>query len=304
MIDRWEPARSRSGVETEESRQRRLERIADAMQRLRGSTETQPTASVVLPVNAQGDAENALTLLDDLARYDGPHTLEVILVVNNYPEGAEPPEIELFARLGCVVIGEPSVRRPGYAVPLMGRIRGMHSAQSDWILLFDADCRIPDPRALVDWYVAALATSPVGYSHVDFYDLPSHPSVRLRRLIHHGSRWTKRALLSLPTVRGSNYAVRRERFLAEFARGTIADDMNIGPVFRRAAESVAYSGAREHVVLTSGRMFAGGWRRLLSYAAYRLNYNLRVLPVRADAVRYTGKEKDSPRRYVDNRPVR
>jgi GT2 family glycosyltransferase len=303
-IDRWEPARGSAGAtELLEAPAQRLDRIAAGVRRLRGDLQSPPAASIVVPVNAQGDEDNALRLLDDLVRYDGPHALEIVLVVNNFPEGEEPPMVERFRHLGAVIIAEASVRRPGYAVPLMGRIHGMQSASSDRILLFDADCRIPDPRSLIDWYVGRLEAASVAYSHVDFYDLPPHPSVRLRRLIHHGSRWTKRAVLGLPTVRGSNYAVRREAFLAQFARGTIADDMNIGPVFRRAGGRVVYGGARELVVLTSGRMFAGGWRRLLSYASYRLRYNVRVLPVRTGAVRYTGKDKDQPRRYVDNRPV-
>jgi hypothetical protein len=42
---------------------------------------------------------------------------------------------------------------------------------------------------------------------------------------------------------------------------------------------VAYSGARERAVLTSGRRFTGGWWKLLRYLRYRLRYNLNVLPV-------------------------
>ena len=37
---------------------------------------TAPDASIVVPVNAQGDLENVLTLLDDLGRYEGPHEFE------------------------------------------------------------------------------------------------------------------------------------------------------------------------------------------------------------------------------------
>jgi GT2 family glycosyltransferase len=307
-IDRWEPARSTAAdgpsASLAETPERLLERIGDGLRRLRGDPATSPDASIVVPVNAQGDMGNVLHLLDDIVRYDGAHTLEVVLVVNNFPDGEAPAEAGRFVELGAVVVAEASVRKAGYAVPLMGRLRGLRDASSDRVLLFDADCRIPDPRSLVDWYVAELATAPVAYSHVDFYDLPPHPSVRLRRRVHHAARWAKRVILGMPTVRGSNYAVRRGPFLEEFERGTIADDMNIGPVFKNAGARIAYSGSARLVVLTSGRMFVGGWRRLLSYASYRLRYNMRVLPVRSDAVRRTRKEKDRPRRYVDNRPVR
>ncbi|MGH7202579.1 MAG: hypothetical protein ACREJB_18375, partial [Planctomycetaceae bacterium] len=72
----------------------------------------------------------------------------------------------------------------------------------------------------------------------------------------------------------------------------------------RLAGRVAYSGRSELAVLTSGRMFRPGWKRILPYFLYRLRYNLRVLPVRNDVARRTGRERDPVRRYVDNRPVR
>ena len=52
---------------------------------------TAPDASIVVPVNAQGDLENVLTLLDDLGRYAGPHEFETLLVVNNFAQGRRPP---------------------------------------------------------------------------------------------------------------------------------------------------------------------------------------------------------------------
>jgi hypothetical protein len=307
-IDRWEPSRGpvQSTAVPDDpagSPPIGLDQMEAGLRRLRGDARVDPTASVVVPVNAQGDLENVLALLSDLVRYDGPHTLEVVLVVNNFAEGEPPAETERLEGIGTVVLAVPSVRQTGYAIPLMARLHGIRIARSDRVLLFDADCRIPDSRALVDWYVNELTTAPVAYTHVDFYELSSHPSVRIRRHIHHTARWIKRVVFHLPTVRGSNYAVRREAFLDEFERGTIADDMNVGPTFRDAGARVAYSGARQLVVLTSGRMYIPGWRRLGKFASYRLRYNLRVLPVSTDAVRRTHKEHDRPRRYVDNRPV-
>jgi hypothetical protein len=57
-------------------------------------------------------------------------------------------------------------------------------------------------------------------------------------------------------------------------------------------------------VLTSGRMFAGGWRKLWRYLRYRLRYNVRVLPVRPGVAARTGREHDPVREYRANRPVR
>ena len=52
---------------------------------------TAPDASIVVPVNAQGDLENVLTLLDDLGRYEGTHEFETVLVVNNFAQERRPP---------------------------------------------------------------------------------------------------------------------------------------------------------------------------------------------------------------------
>ncbi len=85
--------------------------------------------------------------------------------------------------------------------------------------------------------------------------------------------------------------------------GMLADEMNVGPTMKARAGHVAYSGARRLVVLTSGRMFSGGWIKLLRYLIYRLKYNIRVLPVRSGVAGRTRRENDPVRRYVDNRPV-
>jgi hypothetical protein len=85
----------------------------------------------------------------------------------------------------------------------------------------------------------------------------------------------------------------------------LADELNVGPTFKTAKGKVVYSGARQLTVLTSGRMFRpGGFKKLLRYFTYRLRYNLRVLRVRTDIAKYTGRENDPVRKYVNNQPVK
>lgn len=280
------------------------EQLAAQIARLRGDGDT-PDASVVIPVNAQGDLENVLRVVGDLARYDGHHTAELILVVNNYDPADPPAEIQRFEQLGARVVAIPSVRRPGEAVGFSARIPGVKAAQCEAVLLFDADCRIPDPTSLLDWYIQQFrAGVGAAYTRVDYYEYTPCLSLRFRFALHHLSRWCKRNLLGIPTTRGSNYAVRRQVMLDLYGREMLADEMNVGPTFKAEGHEIAYSSRGSLRVLTSGRMFTPGWLRMFPYFLYRLKYNLRTLPVRAGVSRHTGRENDPVRKYVDNRPVR
>lgn len=273
--------------------------------RLRQDPDLPPDASVIIPVNAQGDLANVLTILSDITRYSGEHSLEIVLVINNYPSHAPPPEIDIYRRLGLHVVDIPNVRRHGEAVGFSARIPGIRAASSDFAILFDADCRIPNPTALIDWYVEQFrAGAHAAYAHVDFYDVPAYASVRVRILIHHAARWFKRAALRIPTTRGSNYAVHRSVMLELYEQRMLADEMNAGPTFKAKGKRVVYSGAKELVVLTSGRMSVGGWIKLFRYLWYRIRYNLRVLPVRDNVALHTRRERDAVRRFVNNRPIR
>ncbi len=262
-------------------------------------------ASIVVPVNAKGDLERAVGLLDDLARYDGANRFEIVLVVNNF-DPQEPPSqaIAAYEQRGARVVSQAHVpRRAGDAVPFGVRVHGARSAQSDWIISFDADCRVPDPRALLDWYVERGRDGyGVAYTSVGYHDVPPGASVALRIRIHHLARWVKRVVLRIPTARGSNYAVRKSLLLRLYDRGFLADELNVGPVARSTGERIAYSGDRVLRVMTSGRMFHGGWREIVPYFWYRLRYNLRVLPVRHDAAHRTGRAQESPDRYDYTRP--
>jgi glycosyltransferase involved in cell wall biosynthesis len=286
-IDRWDPNAARSATPTASAQER--------------PDPSDPVLSIVVPVNAQGDLDNVRALLDDLDAYRGPHGTEVILVVNNYPPDAPPvAAVDQLERRGARVITIPALRRPGEAIGFTARIPGARAARSPWLVSFDADCRIPDATSLLDWYVAAFRSGAAGaYSHVGYRDVRPGLSIKARLAAHHGARWVKRNVLRIPTVRGSNYGVRRDLLLQLYDDGLLADDMNVGPVLRHIGRQVAYSGDRRHVVLTSGRMFRGGWQKLGRYLMYRWRYNRRVLPVREDAARHTGRVRDPDRTFID-----
>ena len=261
-------------------------------------------ASIIIPVNAQGDLENVLKVCGDLCRYAGSCRLELILVVNNFDEATPPSEIDLFRAWGLRVEAIPSVRRPGEAVGFSARIPGIRIARSPVCILFDADVRIPNATRLIDWYVRAFASgAKAAYTHVAHYDVEPGLSLRISFAIHHLARWIKRRALGIPTTRGSNYAVDREVMLELYDARMLADEMNVGPTFKRQGHLVAYNSARELYVYTSGRMFRPGWRKMIAYFWYRLRYNLRTLPVRRNVSQFTGRESDPVRRYIDNRPI-
>ena len=274
--------------------------------RLRGKRQLLRDASIIVPVNAQGDLQNILSLLNDIARYSGRRLLEVTLVINNYPPDEPPSEVETYKNLGLQVVSIPNVRRPGEAVGFTARIPGIRAASSENIILFDADCRIPDPTALIDWYIQQFeAGAKAAYTHVDYYDLRDVWVIRVRIVLHHLTRWAKRNIFHIPTTRGSNYAVNRSLMLKLYDDGMLADEMNVGPTFKSVGGPVVYSGSKELIVLTSGRMFTGSsWKSLLRYFIYRLRYNLNVLPVRSNVARYTKREDDPVRKYVNNKPMK
>ncbi len=266
-----------------ESLANKLSQIQKGIMKARGNPELTPDASIAIPVNVQGDLEIVLNLLGDIAQYSGSHTFEVILAINNYPEGQEPPEIEIFRNMGILVEPTPNVRRPDEAVCFSARMTGIRPANTEYLLLFDADCRIPNSTTLIDWYIDILHDgAELAYTHVEYYDLKKDLSILVRMMAHHGARWVKRELLGIPTTRGSNYAVNRVQFLKYYDQKSLSDDLNVGPTFKSNGLRIEYSGKKELVVLTSGRRFTGGWGKLIRYLLYRLRYNLKMLPVGQD----------------------
>ena len=249
-------------------------------QRLRGDSHLPPRASIVIPVNAQKDLSRVLSLASDLATYQGSQPIEIILVVNNYSENNPPEEIRTYQQLGFKVLGIEKVTYRG-GVALAARIPGIELAQSDIVLLFDADCRIPNPTALLDWYIDQLNSgADLAYTHVDYFDLPAGFVIKIRMFVHHASRWYKRVLLGIPTSRGSNYAMKRKLMLELFAEERVNYDIQIGPVVKALGKRIAYSGAKEHVVLTSGRFFSNSWKELFAYLIWRIGYYFRVKPTK------------------------
>ena len=255
-----------------------LEAIRRGVERLRGDPSVGPDGSIVVPVNARADLELVLTLLGDLISYNGPHTFEIVLLVNNFPPGRPPPEIEAFNRLGIRVESVADVWRQGEAVCFSARMAGIKAASAERVVSFDADSRVPDAQSLLDWYVRQFERGAAGaYTHVGYYDLLPLWSVRARIAAHHAARWIKRVPLRIPTTRGSNYAVDRGALLPLYERHHLSDDLNVGPALKSAGGGVVYSGARPLQVLTSGRRFQGGWLKLFRYLAYRLGYNVRMI---------------------------
>lgn len=259
----------------------RLERLRKELARLRGDPSLTPEATIVIPVNAQTDLENVLVLVEEIARYRGRRTFEVVLVINNYPPG-DPPEVaSAYALAGMRTVTVPNARKSGEVVSFTARIPGAREATSEFLIHFDADCRIPNSSALLDWYIGQRERGvQAAYTHVGYYDLRPLWSVRARIAIHHAARWGKRAVLRIPTVRGSNYAVERTLFLSLYDSGLLTDDLNVGPAVKAKGGRIAYSGEKDLIVLTSGRKFKGGWLKLARYLRYRLLYNLRVLRIR------------------------
>jgi hypothetical protein len=257
-----------------------LDRLGVELKRLRGDSAALPDASVIVPVNAQEDLRNVLRIVEDVARYEGDATFEVVLVINNYPVDEPPPELGTYAGAGIRTVGVPDVRRPGEVVSFTARVPGAREASSDVTIHFDADCRVPNSSALLTWYIERLrGGAQAAYSPVAYYDLRALWSVRARIALHRAARWTKRVALRIPTVRGSNYAIDRKLFLRLYDAGMLIDDLNVGLAVKTSGGSLAYSGDRELRVLTSGRRFKGGWLKLARYLRYRLLYNLRVLRV-------------------------
>ncbi len=243
---------------------------------LRGDLGLAPRASIVVPVNAAADLHDVLQLAADICRYNGEYPIEFILVINNYDPDSPPAEIEEYRSMGFTVIAIPSVKHEG-AIAIAARLPGIDRAQSDIVIQFDADCRIPNATALIDWYIAQIEKgADLAYTHVEYTDLPAGLAMKIRMFVHHASRWFRRVVLRIPTSRGSNYAIRRTLALELYGRGAMQYDILVGPHIKSVGGHIAYSGARELQVLTSGRFFKGGWNELLSYVMWRVGYYRRV----------------------------
>ena len=268
------------------------DRLRGAMSRLRGDPALPPDVSMIVPVNAREHLAAVRELLADVASYGGQHTLEMILVINNYPGDRPPPELEAFRHMGVQVLAIPNVRRTGEEVALSARFMGLEIAGAEHTIHFDADCRVPNATALIDWYVEQLSGgAQLAYTNTQYHGLSPSAAMRVRIMAHHLARWIKRVVLGTPTARGSNFALRRSFGLPLRDDPRLSgQELRWGPAVRAAEGRVVYSGRPDLVLLTSGRKIEDGWRNLLIYLWWRLRYNwhwLRTAP-RADSRSGTG----------------
>jgi hypothetical protein len=251
---------------------------------LRGSPERPADLSVVIPVNARADLRTALQILADLAGYNGHHTLEIILIINNYPPHTPPAEVAGFRDMGLRVIAVPDVRPAGAAIPgeevaLRARIPGVRASTSEVVVLPDADNRIPNATALLDWCFDQLNRgAQLVHFRTPYYEVADTWSMRFRIAVHYLVNWLKRSALRIPTTRGGDYAVRRSVMLQLFDGGALALDISLGPAIRAMGGQVVYSGnSDDRVVLTSGSKIDSGWREAFRYLGWRLRRNIEVL---------------------------
>jgi hypothetical protein len=202
--------------------------------------------------------------------------------------------------LGAIVLAVPNVRRPGEAVALSARMLGLPVAEAEYVVFFDADCRLPHATAVLNWYVRQFRSGvDLAYTRLDLCDIRPELSVRARVMAFHVANWFKRVVLRIPTLPGPSFGIRRTQMQQLYEQGYLADEMNVGPTVKAKGGRIAYGGSRSLTVLQSGSHVGPGWIRLLRYLLYRLDYNMRVLPVSRDAARRTKRtHSTSGRRYA------
>ena len=271
-----------------------LDALAPGVRRLRGDGPAD--LSIVVPVSARDDLERFLDLLGDLCSYQGARRIEVVAAVNRYEREQPPAAVDQLRAVGVTVVAEPDAFQSGEIVCFSARMLAVRAAEAAFVVSLDADCRVPDPTALLDWYADRLeAGDAAAYTHIRYDDLRPMLSVRARVASHHASRYVKRRLLGIPTLRGGNFATRRDTLIALQDEGAVGDELSLGPLLRARGHAVAYSGRRARAVVTSGRWMLGGWRRLAGYLRYRLRYNrlaLRTDPEGIEARRAVLHQED------------
>lgn len=269
----------------------------DVFLKIRGQLTLPPEASIIIPVNAQTDLIKVQDTLNDIACYSGKHRLEIVLIINNYPEETPPSIIGEFRTHGLVIetipqilskeqIQELTERLHGPASVrsstltsarsfriFTGRILGSRAASSEYLIHFDSDCRIPDATVLIDWYILMFQSGvSLAYTHVEYYELPPSLVAHLYLKLHHLFRWMKRVLFNVPTSRGSNYAVLRNPFIELYETKNLNADNKVGPSFKKMGRIIAYNSDKKLAVLTSGRDFVSNWKSLFEYLIYRVQY--------------------------------
>ena len=174
-------------------------------------------------------------LLEDITTYTGRYAIEIVLVINNYPPDNPPEAIQAFESLGIRVVSVANVRKQGEPASFTARMHGVHAAKSEVVISFDADCRVPNATALLDWYIEQFQHgADTGYTHTSITTIWWNP-VSVRRCASScimRRAGLKRRLMGIPTTRGSNYAVRRSFVLPLYDQRFLADEMNVGPTVK------------------------------------------------------------------------
>ncbi len=243
--------------------------------RLWSPAQADPNASVIVPVGSPAELKQVFCLLSDLSHYRGSYSLECLLALPAGQPWLPPERLALLDSLGLRVVFTSARGRGGLAA----RGCAAQAARAGILLHFAADTRLPDPTALVDWYVRSLfGKFQLAYSRVDFYGLPGSPGVRLSLFVLNGLRALKRRLLGVPTPRGSNYAITRSLFLDLYEAGTLSEEHPVGLAARLAQARSRYAADRRLRAYIPAHKFSP--RTLLSPARIlrRLRANLRALP--------------------------
>jgi hypothetical protein len=256
------------------------EELRRHMQRLRGTAEADPNASLIVPISARSGFSLIQGLIGDLARYRGSYTLEIILMVAASLAGSAPEEIEHLRGLGLQVIAAPEGGQNWEAVQLEARAQGVEAARAGITLHFSPDARLPDATALIDWYIQSLySVYQLAYSQISYYGLPDGMNTRLSLALVDTFRKVKRVLLGVPTTRGSNYAINRHLFLKLYESGKLTVDLPVGLAVRLAEARSRYSSERRLQVYLSAHKYSPQSLLNLHRILRRLRYNLRAIPL-------------------------
>lgn len=262
-----------------------------------------PDTAIIIPVNAQGDLQKVLDLLEDISQYQGEDRFHIILVVNNFdPEQPPTAELELYEQLGVQTVSVPELGgHAGIPPALRARMYGLPYAKVRACCFFDADCRIPDPTSCLKWYCESFRDAEVmlAYTKIGYYNWPRRLGMRAWLLVHYTWRAFKRRCLRIPTPQGASYGIDRDLKKELFDGGYLADETAIGRLVKAFGHKTVFAGETSRRVMADGRMYqnASAFRLFTGYAFRRLRINLNSMFVRRDAADRTGREEDKVHDY-------
>ncbi len=263
----------------------------------------QPDLAIVIPVNAQGDLDNVLLLLQDISDYSGANRFQIILVVNNYPVETPPVNhISRYRAAGVEILELPELTgHAGIPPGLKARMAALDFVKCRAAVFFDADCRMPHPTVCLDWYAEAFKDplTQLAYTKIAYFNWPPGVGMWLWLRVHYLWRWTKRNVLRIPTPQGASYAMDRKVKKELYDGGYLADETAIGRLAQSFSHKTVYNGSRPCRILTDARMYenAKPLRMFTVYAWRRIRINIASMMVRNDSAEHTGREHDEPHLY-------